>query len=210
MAQRAAAQAIIHRTALGDFILREAVTYPNGGTSTFYVCESTALIVDDGICTLAPGEQAFDYSLITSKQNQYVMHYNRVYRFLREDLAQLDRYALDVEYQQADPQRHIADRANTAQAPPLEQRFEEHFANVYGADSVRYLQREYAVTDVDGHVRFVDYVVRTKHGLIGIEENGVRYHHPQLIGRERYRTQLAKQNSRQHAGIRLYRFSTED
>lgn len=131
------------------------------------------LIVDDGICVLAAGERTFDYSLITSKQNAYVARHERTYCFLREDLDQLSRYATDVEYQQLMAPHHTSDRANTAQASPLDQRLEEHFANVYGADSVR-------------------------------------YHHPQLIGRQRYRTQLAKQNSCQRAGIRLFRFSTED
>ncbi len=210
MAQRTAAQAVRLHTALGDFELRETVSYPNGGTSSFYTYGNTALIVDDGICVLAAGERAFDYSLITSKQNAYVARHERTYRFLREDLDQLSRYATDIEYQQLMAPHHTSDRANTAQASPLEQRFEEHFANVYGADSVRYLWREYAITDVDGHMRFIDYVVRTSRGLIGVEENGVRYHHPQLIGRQRYRTQLAKQNSCQRAGIRLFRFSTED
>lgn len=36
------------------------------------------------------------------------------------------------------------------------------------------------------------------------------FHHPQIIGKERYRTQLLKQNSCQRMGIRLLRFSTED
>ena len=69
--------------------------------------------------------------------------------------------------------QHVADRANRADASPLEMAFEEHFSNVYGAGSSRYLWREYGFTDAKGHVRYVDYVVQTRSGLIGIEENGV-------------------------------------
>ena len=35
-------------------------------------------------------------------------------------------------------------------------------------------------------------------------------HHPQLIGVEKYRKQLRKQNTCTQWGIKLYRFSTED
>ena len=66
------------------------------------------------------------------------------------------------------------------------------------------------ITSPDDRTRYVDYVVRTRDGLLGVEENGVRYHHPQLIGERRYSDQLLKQNSCQAADIRLFRFSTED
>ncbi len=197
------------------FVLRESVTYPNGGTSTFWACDDVAVVVDDGICLRTEGEPPFDYSLITSKQNAYIRRYSRVFRLLREDLAELDRWlestegAYDIELQST-PARRPPDRANNATASPLEMAFEQHFANVYGDGSERFLQREYAVTDPEGHVYFVDYVVRTADGLVGVEENDVSYHHPQLIGTKRYRRQLLKQNSCTRAGIKLYRFSTED
>ena len=199
-------------TALGSFEFVEYVSYPNGGTSSFYESApgGTALIVDDGICELARGEAPFDYSLITSKQNEYVSRYDRVYRCLAEDLSDLGRYTHDIEYSSELPPRRPADRANLAEASPLEHDFERHFANVYGDDSLRFLWREYGVTDVEGGTRFIDYVVKTRRGIIGVEENGIRYHHPQLIGKGGYRTQLMKQNSCQRSGIKLFRFSTED
>lgn len=45
---------------------------------------------------------------------------------------------------------------------------------------------------------------------MAIEENGIHYHHPQLIGIEGYRKQLRKQNTCALWGLKLYRFSTED
>lgn len=43
-----------------------------------------------------------------------------------------------------------------------------------------------------------------------MEENGVTYHHPQIIGEEKYKNQLTKQNTCASWGIKLFRFSTED
>ena len=181
------------------FVLRETLTYPNGGASAYYVRGDTAVIIDDGICDPSPDGKAFDYSLVTSRQNAYVAQYVHVYRLMREDIDELDRWlagadpmdaedGFDVEFQEP-PGRRPADRANLAGASPLERPFEEHFANVYGGGSERYLTREYGITDLDGHTRFIDYVIRTKHGLLGIEESGLAYHHPQLIGIRRRRAE---------------------
>lgn len=52
--------------------------------------------------------------------------------------------------------------------------------------------------------------MRTEDGGIAVEENGVSYHHPQIIGIEQYRRQLRKQNACTQWGIKLFRFSTED
>ena len=51
---------------------------------------------------------------------------------------------------------------------------------------------------------------QTEDGGIAVEENGVSYHHPQIIGIEQYRRQLRKQNACTQWGIKLFRFSTED
>ena len=59
-------------------------------------------------------------------------------------------------------------------------------------------------------VYFLDYLVRTKDKKIAVEENGVAYHHPQIIGVEKYKNQLRKQNTCALWGIKLFRFSTED
>ena len=52
--------------------------------------------------------------------------------------------------------------------------------------------------------------VRTKDEKYAVEENGVTYHHPQIIGEEKYKKQLTKQNTCASWGIKLFRFSTED
>lgn len=214
MAEPHPPQAIDLGPGLGAFRLVEVVTYPNGGSSSFYQYESVTLIVDDDICKRDEEEPVFDYSRITSKQNEYVSRSDRVYRFLREDIGQAADLVTHRE-EEGDPEplhrkRRPPDRENTAEVSPLEADFERHFCNVYGSDSARYLWREYGITDMDGHDRFIDYLVQTDSGLLGVEENGVTYHHPQIIGKQRYRDQLLKQNSCQREGIKLFRFSTED
>ena len=76
--------------------------------------------------------------------------------------------------------------------------------------AVKYLAKEHSIADNEGHSYFLDYFVRLNDGAIAVEENGVTYHHPQVIGIARYRKQLQKQNTCTQWGIKLYRFSTED
>ena len=62
----------------------------------------------------------------------------------------------------------------------------------------------------NGKNAFIDYVIETDTGPIAVEENGVHYHHPQLIGEEKYRHQLEKQNMLSLLGFKTYRFSFEN
>ena len=196
-----------------DFDLKEKATYPNKGVSLFYTHDRCALIIDDGICDIREGERVFDYSLITCKQNEYVARYDTVFRVLEEDVATELMRLLSPATQEFDRIADVtptADRANNASVSYLEKRFEDHWMHVYGDASAKYLTREYSIADIDGRVRYIDFLIRTRDGMIGVEENGRNFHHPQIIGKQRYRTQLAKQNSCQLAGIKLFRFSTED
>ena len=210
MAQPDLAEELKLSTSIGDFSLREVVHYPNGGSSSFYEYESIAIIVDDGICDCPEGQGAFDYSQITSKQNEYVARNKQVYRFLREDIGEAEAFLGPASKARDSLSRRVADRAEAIDPSPLELAFEDHFCNVYGSDSARYLQREYAIVDLEGSQRFLDYVIRTDDGLLAVEENGVSFHHPQIIGKDRYRAQLLKQNSCEYEGIKLFRFSSED
>ena len=42
-----------------DFVLKEQVDYPNGGTSRFYDNGADMVILDDGICNYKSGEKFF-------------------------------------------------------------------------------------------------------------------------------------------------------
>lgn len=188
-----------------SYSLLESITYSNNGCSYFYKYEDTIIIIDSNICDYS--SVAFNYSLITDKQNHYMKNYSKVFRFLIEDMDTIEDFIKDnsdITFKTG------IDRSESADASPLEFLFEKNFADAYGISSLKYLWKEYCISDTHGNNYFLDYLVRTKNGDIAIEENGIHYHHPQLIGIERYRKQLLKQNTCALWGIKLYRFSTED
>lgn len=194
-----------------NFALREQVIYPNGGSSRFYDNGVDMVIIDEGICDRSVDAPVFSYMLITDKQNNYIHMFDRVFRFLGYNSAEVDWYlnksdiTLPVDYKIS-----VGDRAEQADVSPLELHFEQSFSNTYGISALRYLSREYGICDDEGKNYFLDYLVRTKETKIAVEENGVTYHHPQIIGEEKYKKQLKKQNTCAQWGIKLYRFSTED
>ena len=194
-----------------SFYAKEIVTYPNGGKSTFYVLDNTVVIIDDGIGKLDDKSEAFPYSLITEKQNQYMYKYDKVYRFLAEDIDKVEYTVFKKgEITDIDFKLNVANREDNAEVSPLEFMFEKNFTNVYGMDGLKYLYKEYGIVDEDGNNYFLDYFLQKKDGGIAVEENGVTIHHPQLIEIDKYRRQLHKQNTCTAWNIKLYRFSTED
>ncbi len=193
------------------FSLREIVHYPNGGTSGFYDDGTDMVVIDEGICHHEPGTPVFSYMLITDKQNAYMHEFKRLFRFLGYEREEVDSYLKSDEIGRLGDYHFTAiDRGNQADASPLEFHFEKNFANVYGGNSLRFLNREYGICDERGKSYFLDYLVRTTDRKFAVEENGVNYHHPQIIGEDRYRDQLRKQNTCALWGIKLFRFSTED
>ena len=194
-----------------DFSLREQVKYPNGGQSRFYDNGTDMVIIDEDICTHDTGEPIFSYMLITDKQNNYMHQFKRVFRFLGYTQAEVEQYLSKEEITlSGDYLVTVGDRGEQLDVSPLELHFEKSFSNTYGMNALKYLSREYGICDERGKNYFLDYLVRTKNGKYAIEENGVTYHHPQIIGEEKYRNQLKKQNTCTLWGIKLFRFSTED
>lgn len=194
-----------------DFSLREQVDYPNGGTSRFYDNGMDMVIVDEGICTHADKDPVFSYMLITDKQNHYMHQFKRVFRFLGYKQDEVNKYLIKDEITlPEDYTVSVGDRGEQADVSPLELHFERNFSNVYGMNAIKYLSREYGICDENGKSFFLDYLVRTRNGNYAVEENGVMYHHPQIIGETKYRNQLIKQNTCALWGIKLFRFSTED
>ncbi len=190
---------------------KDIVEYPNGGKSYFYIVDEMAIIVDEGICNCTKEEEVFPYTLITDKQNSYMHNYDKVYRFLAEDIETIEETIRNArEHADIDFVVRTANREDNSDASPLELLFEQNFTNVYGINALKYLWKEYGIVDTSGHNYFLDYYVRLNDGGIAVEENGVSYHHPQIIGVEKYRKQLGKQNTCAQWGIKLYRFSTED
>lgn len=197
-------------TAYPDYVLRETVAYPNGGVSRFYADGVDMVIIDDEICSCREGEQIFPYTLITDKQNNYMKTYRRVFRFLGYDPGLIEKYLHQSRPEIVHYTKSIAERGEYADSSPLELLFEQNFTDVYGMSALKYLQKEFRIADDGGNNYFLDYMVDTEDGRVAIEENGVHYHHPQLIGEKGYRRQLQKQNTCALWGLKLYRFSTED
>ena len=194
-----------------DFSLREQVKYPNGGLSSFYDNGTDMVIIDEDICVHDPEEPVFSYMLITDKQNNYMHQFKRVFRFLGYVQSEVERYlSKDEITMPMDYMITVGDRGEQADASPLELHFEQSFTNAYGINALKFLSREYGICDENGKNYFLDYLVRTRNGKYAVEENGVTYHHPQIIGEEKYKYQLRKQNTCALWGIKLFRFSTED
>ncbi len=192
-----------------DFSLIEHVDYPNNGYSNFYDNGDDLVIIDVDICKC--DGVVFPYSLITNKQNEYMHMYKRVFRFLGYDNKEVDNYLESkIDISDLVVKRQVSDRSQQGDVSPLEFKFEQNFTNVYGSGSVKYLSREYGICDTSGNNYFIDYLIDKKDLKIGVEENGVTYHHPQIIGKERYKKQLDKQNMCTLWGIKLFRFSSED
>ena len=161
----------------------EIVEYPNGGKSYFYVIDRTVIIVDEGIYKCDAKDEVFTYTLITDKQNYYMHRYEKVYRFLAEDKDTIETVVQGAKsHADMDFTIRVANREENVDASPLEFLFERNFSNVYGMNALKYLWKEYGVVDAQGHNYFLDYYVRTEDGGIAVEENGVSYHHPQIIG----------------------------
>lgn len=193
-----------------NYVLRETVTYPNGGVSRFYDDGVDMVIIDDEICSCRDGEQIFPYTLITDKQNHYMKIYRRVFRFLGFDPETIEKCLQKNRQEVLYSTKKISERGEHADSSPLELLFEQNFTDVYGMRALKYLQKEFRISDEDGNNYFLDYLVDTADSRVAIEENGIHYHHPQLIGIEGYRKQLRKQNTCALWGLKLYRFSTED
>jgi superfamily II DNA or RNA helicase len=157
-------------------------------------------------------DRAFPYDLYTEFQNGLVAGHRPVYRFLSTASERDIRPWLDGTVPFSTDVVSVLDRGMAVcDATPLEHFFEERFCEVYGADAISYLRKEYALQSLGGENLFLDYLVTYIDGSkVAVEENGVSCHHPQLIGKQRYLHQLEKQNICAYLGIRLYRFSSED
>jgi DNA or RNA helicases of superfamily II len=195
----------------GNFPLVERISYPNGGFSEFYQKDGIAIVLDYDITN--PGPSQISYLEYTKTQNRYVSQNRSVFRFLAEDRDKIDQVLDETDDFDSDKYFYFKTRRvnrEGAESSPLEISFEDNFLSVYGADSLKYLYKEYEISDSEGNSYFLDYLVKGKAWTKAVEENGIQYHHPQIIGKERYRKQLDKQNTAAIWGIKLFRFSSED
>ena len=154
----------------------------------------------------------FPYKRYCQKQNEWMRQHKKVYRFIEGDV-ELERFLNDhfveeeAEYQLG---RTFNRESVMADPTPLEYRFEECFVEAFGEEALKYIKREYAFITEEGKTAYVDYALFKKDGTwIAIEENGVSYHHPNIIGKAKYRQILKKQNSVIAANGIVFRWDTE-
>ena len=174
--------------------------------------DDICVIVDDNICE-TDKETIFDYSKYCEMQNKYVAEFQKLYRFNYVDNNCYDKIkewlcktVEDIEIKDDGGSFNVAHTDNT----PLEKTFEDLFVDTYGDNATEYLKKEYPVSLANGRNAFVDYVIETKNGNFAIEENGVHYHHPCIIGNKAYDRQLEKQNTLNLYGFKVFRFSIQN
>ncbi len=178
--------------------------------SLFYDSSDTCIIIDINICDQR--NPIFNYEFYTQRQNEYMAQYSRCFRIVYDE--NLERKVDELlnnnkvlefskdSYSQRDTQ-YIDNSA-------LESEFENRFIDVYGTEALEFLYKEFGFLDFEGKQTFLDFVLNTENGYVAIEENGVGFHHPQLIGLEKYQKQLDKQNAFCYFGYKLFRFSSMD
>lgn len=174
--------------------------------------DDICVIVDDNICE-TDKETIFDYSKYCEMQNKYMSEFQKLYRFNYIDDScynkikeWLCKTVEDIEVKDDGGSFDVAHTDNT----PLEKTFEDLFVDTYGDNATEYLKKEYSVSLANGRNAFVDYVIETKNGNYAIEENGVHYHHPCIIGNKAYDRQLEKQNTLNLYGFKVFRFSIQN
>lgn len=177
------------------------------------------IIVDNNLCLrdsiTKEHSIEVDYAKYCEMQNKYMAKFNKLYRFnylddniYKEIEKWLNLTAEDINIE-ASAKVASFDKAHI-DSTILEEKFADLFVEAYGNDALCYLKREYPISLADGKNAFVDYVVETKNNKYAIEENGITYHHPQIIGNLKYERQLIKQNTLNLYGFKVYRFSTNN
>jgi superfamily II DNA or RNA helicase len=179
--------------------------YNNIILSKIYKKENILIIID--LDTIFNTD--FSYKRYCQKQNEMMNSFEKVYRFIFDEDEIIEDY---LENRDTDfLVKSNFNRSDISIDPsPLEFFFEKCFSKAYGRNSLNYLQREYSVVLSDGSTGYIDYALFNKNGTwIAIEENGLSYHHPYIIKKERYRKILRKQNAVINSNGIVYRWDTE-
>lgn len=169
----------------------------------------TGLIIDTQL--YGANKPHYPYHEYTGWQNKLMHKFDRLFRFIDSEDEQ-DIFIINAFlYDQTDEhnfRQFGADRQVTETDPTLpEYNFESLFEQVYGSKYLHALEREYQYVDVLGKGRYVDYILKTETGEIAIELNGESFHHPLVINKAQYNSQLLKQNSLVKDSIKVYRWS---
>jgi hypothetical protein len=91
-----------------------------------------------------------------------------------------------------------SDRSAISTRP--EDLFVELFAQVFGVEGTRLLTPQFAVEDIYGSCRLIDFALRTVDERVAFEIDGLIWHVPDAERIAQYENQLLRQNSLVHQG----------
>jgi superfamily II DNA or RNA helicase len=172
--------------------------------------KDTCIIIDQNICSM----KNYPYVDYTQTQNRMAQQYDRVFRFLHEDDNNVDSLLTEINCflnEESDPEkiRRIGRNRHEQDIDPTlpESQFEDCFLEAFGEAAGNCLHREFPYADFEGKTRFLDYALFTGKQKFAIELNGESFHHPCIIGQQKYRSQLFKQNSLSADGFKVFRWS---
>lgn len=191
--------------------LIEKFEYNEKYHSYIFAYNNDIIIIDDDFHKDL--ENAFDYSIYCTVQNEYMKSANRLFRFvyrgnielLIENVKnKLSSKVVEVVNTNAKTTHNHYD--NTVAEKALEDRFVESF----GAEALNFLHKEFEFGLSDGKNIYIDYYLETNNGNYALEANGVSYHHPCIVDEDYYDRLLEKQNNLVLFGLKIYRFSLEN
>ena len=182
--------------------------------SYIFEFENYIIIIDDCFDKEESSSLFFDYSKYCEMQNNYMLLNNNLLRFnfeknedeLIENIKNLVSSEKNNELLDNGGSFNESHIDNT----PLEEQFEEVFVDAYGMEVLDCLRKEVSISSGAASNYFIDYVIETKSGNYAFEENGVNYHHPLIVGKNKYKELLEKQNNIVLLGYKIFRFSTDN
>lgn len=192
----------------------EVYEFNNKYKSYVFSCLDNIIIIDDNFDVETDENNAFNYSKYCLMQNEYIGTNKLLLRFNFEydEDKLIDKILNIIENKEIKSPFDIGGSYSDAHIDntPCEKSFEDDFIEAFGYDALECLQKEVAISNDKGRNYYIDYVVETKTGKFAFEQNGVRYHHPLIVGRKSYEELLDKQNMIGLLGYKLYRYSTEN
>ena len=173
--------------------------------SKAYLKNNNLVVVDSiDIC-----DTPFHYKRYCQKQNEWMKKYNQVYRFLDDDLVMAQTFIEQIDNSFINTRTFNRESA-IIDPTPLEYLFENCYVEAFGSNAIKYILREYSMILKDGNTSYIDYTLFHKDGRwFAIEENGVSFHHPFIIKKEKYSKILFKQNSVVNQNGVVFRWDTE-
>jgi len=171
------------------------------------------IIIDDNFDIARTSKECFDYSKYCEMQNYYMIRSKMLLRFNFDNDEKI--LIKKIEDTIHSTSNLFEDNGGTfsnthIDNTPTELLFEDIFVNAYGSEALECLRKEVAISYNGNKNYFIDYVIETKNGNFAFEENGINYHHPCVVGKEKYNELLDKQNTIVLLGYKLYRFSSDN